>query len=124
MTMPTTEKKPVTTANRGNGIVSPPSGPGSRRRRPGRAAAKVVAAIAASVATKPLPASPRSRRMAGRDRPVQLGPPEVGRDVGVDAAVEEPAHDLGPAVPADVDERLPDNLLRIVGWRPRCVRRP
>ena len=50
------------------------------------------------------------------DRPDQAGPPEVGRDVGVQAAVEEPAHDLGPAVLAGVDERLGHDLLRI-GWR-------
>jgi hypothetical protein len=41
-----------------------------------------------------------------RDRPVQAGPAEVGRGVGVDALVEEPARDLGPAVLAGVDERL------------------
>jgi len=52
-----------------------------------------------------------------RDRPVQAGPPEVGRDVGVDAEVKEPAHDLGPAVLAGVDEHLGEDLLRIVGRR-------
>jgi len=55
--------------------------------------------------------------MRVRDRPVQAGPPEVGRDVGADAEVEEPAYDLGPAVLAGVDERLGDDLLRIVGCR-------
>ncbi len=53
--------------------------------------------------------------MTVRDRPVQAGAPEVGRDVGADAEVKEPAHDLGPAVLAGVDERLGDDLLRIVG---------
>jgi ABC-type multidrug transport system fused ATPase/permease subunit len=47
-----------------------------------------------------------------QDRPVQAGPPEVGRDVGVQAAVKEPAHDLGPAVLAGMDERLGHDLLR------------
>ena len=51
------------------------------------------------------------------DRPEQAGPPEVGRDVGVQAAVEEPAHDLGPAVLAGVDERLSHDPLRIVSRR-------
>jgi hypothetical protein len=36
-------------------------------------------------------------QMTVRDRPVQAGPPEVGRDVGAEAEVKEPAHDLGPA---------------------------
>src|SRR6476659_3452035 len=61
MTMPTTEKKPVTTANPDNGIVSPPSG--TSKSTPtawASAAARVVASIAASVAMKPVPASPRS----------------------------------------------------------------
>jgi hypothetical protein len=35
----------------------------------------------------------------------------------VDAAVEEPAHDLGPAVLAGMDERLSHDLLRITGRR-------
>ncbi len=56
-------------------------------------------------------------KMTVRDSPVQAGPPEVGRDVGADAEVKEPAHDLGPAVLAGVDERLGDDLLRIVGRR-------
>ena len=56
-------------------------------------------------------------RLLGHDRPDQAGPPEVGRDVGVQAAVEEPAHDLGPAVLAGVDEGLGHDLLRIVGRR-------
>ena len=61
MTMPTTEKKPVTTANPDNGIVSPPSGTSkSTPTARASAAARVVATIAASVATKPVPASPRS----------------------------------------------------------------
>jgi hypothetical protein len=55
--------------------------------------------------------------MTVRDRPVQAGPPEVGRDVGADAEVKEPTHDLGPAVLAGVDERFCDDLLRIVGRR-------
>jgi len=55
--------------------------------------------------------------MTVRDRPVQAGPPEVGRDVGADAEVKEPAHDLGPAVLAGVDKRLCNDLLRIVGCR-------
>ena len=37
MTMPTTEKKPVTPANSDNGIASPPSGTSKSTRRPGRA---------------------------------------------------------------------------------------
>ena len=63
--------------------------------------------------------APRSRskrttsELLVQDRPVQAGPPEVGRDVGVQAAVKEPAHDLGPAVLAGVDERLGHDLLRI-----------
>jgi len=62
MTMPTTEKKPVTTANPDNGIVSPPSGTSkSTPTARASAAARVVATIAASVAMKPVPASPRSR---------------------------------------------------------------
>jgi hypothetical protein len=56
-------------------------------------------------------------RLLGHDRPDQAGPPEVGCDVGVQAAVEEPAHDLGPAVLAGVDEGLGHDLLRIVGRR-------
>src|SRR5256886_10753591 len=62
MTMPTTEKKPVTTANPDNGIVWPPSG--TSKSTPAAwasAAARVVATIAASAAIKPVPASPRSR---------------------------------------------------------------
>ncbi|MBW8698403.1 hypothetical protein MBT84_02320 [Streptomyces sp. MBT84] len=62
MTMPTAEKKPVTTANPDNGIVSPPSG--TWKSTPtawASAAARVVATIAPSVATKPKPASLRSR---------------------------------------------------------------
>jgi hypothetical protein len=55
--------------------------------------------------------------MTVRDRPVQAGTPEVGRGVGADAEVKEPAHDLGPAVLAGVDERLGHDLLRIVGRR-------
>jgi hypothetical protein len=61
MTMPTTEKKPVTTANPDNGIVSPPSG--TSKSTPTAwvsAAARVVATIAASVAMKPVTASTRS----------------------------------------------------------------
>ena len=56
-------------------------------------------------------------RLLGHDRPEQAGPPEIGRDVGVQPAVEEPAHDLGPALLAGVDERLGHDLLRIVGHR-------
>ena len=55
MTTPTTEKKPVTTANPDNGIVSPPSG--TSKSTPtawASAAARVVATIAASVATTPV----------------------------------------------------------------------
>src|SRR5437773_3987355 len=62
MTMPTTEKKPVTTAKPDNGIVWPPSG--TSKSTPtawASAAARVVATIAASVAMKPVPASRRSR---------------------------------------------------------------
>jgi hypothetical protein len=51
------------------------------------------------------------------DRQVQAGVPDEGGDVGVLAAVEEPAHDLGPAVLAGVDERLGHDLLRIVSRR-------
>ena len=51
--------------------------------------------------------------MTVRDRPVQAGPPEVGRDVGADAVVKEPAHDLGPAVLAGVDECLGDEAFKI-----------
>jgi hypothetical protein len=48
--------------------------------------------------------APRSQEQADhleitvQDRPVQADPPEVGRDVGAEAEVKEPAHDLGPAV--------------------------
>src|SRR5512132_1487728 len=62
MTMPTTEKTPVTTANPANGIVSPPSG--TSKSTPtawASAAARVVATIAASAARRPVTASPRSR---------------------------------------------------------------
>jgi hypothetical protein len=52
-----------------------------------------------------------------QDRQVQSGIPEEGGDVGVLAAVEEPAHDLGPAVLAGVGERLGHDLLRIVSRR-------
>jgi hypothetical protein len=55
--------------------------------------------------------------LLAHDRPEQAGLPEEGRDVGVQAAVEEPAHDLDPAVPAGVDERLGHDLLRIVSRR-------
>jgi hypothetical protein len=62
MTMPTTEKKPVTTANPDNGIASPPSGTSkSAPAARASAAARVVAATAASVAVKPATASLRSR---------------------------------------------------------------
>src|SRR6266516_6120420 len=47
MTTPTTEKKPVTTANPDNGIVSPPSGTAKSTPNPwASAAARVVATIA------------------------------------------------------------------------------
>src|SRR5262245_64005 len=62
MMMPTTEKKPVTTANPDNGIVLPPSG--TSKSTPtawASAAARVVATIAASAAMKPVTASPLSR---------------------------------------------------------------
>src|SRR5512132_3669248 len=58
MTMPTTEKTPLTTANPANGIVWPPSG--TSKSTPtawASAAARVVATIAASAANKPLTAS-------------------------------------------------------------------
>jgi hypothetical protein len=53
MTTPTTEKKPVTTANPDNGILSPPSGTSkSTPMARASAAARVVATVAASVAMK------------------------------------------------------------------------
>jgi hypothetical protein len=53
MTTPTTEKKPVTTANPDNGIASPPSVPSkSTPAAWASAAARVVATIAASVASR------------------------------------------------------------------------
>jgi hypothetical protein len=58
MTMPTTEKTPVTTANPANGIVSPPSG--TSKSTPtawASAAARVLATIATSVAMKPVTTS-------------------------------------------------------------------
>jgi hypothetical protein len=58
MTMPTTEKTPVTTANPANGIVSPPSG--TSKSMPtawASAAARVLATIATSVAMKPVTTS-------------------------------------------------------------------
>jgi hypothetical protein len=64
MTMPTIEKRPVTTANPDNGIVSSPSG--TAKSTPtawASAAARVVATIATSVAMKLVTASPRSRRV-------------------------------------------------------------
>ena len=62
MTTPTTEKKPVTTATPDTGIVSPPSGTSkSTPTARASAAARVVATIAASVAMRPVTASPRSR---------------------------------------------------------------
>ena len=59
MTTPTTEKKPVTTANPDSGIVSPPSGTVEvDADRPGQGGAvRVVATIAASVAARPVTAS-------------------------------------------------------------------
>ena len=62
MTVPTTEKKPVTAAIPDSGIVSPLSETSkSTPTARASAAARVVATIAASVAMKPVMASLRNR---------------------------------------------------------------
>ncbi len=63
MTMPTTEKKPVTTANPDSGIVAPPSG--TWKSTPtawASAPARVVATVPTSVAKKLVATSRRGCR--------------------------------------------------------------